>query len=196
MIAPFYSKIRVLKGGAITAMKRHLDETSSTLLRAYLVLARPWIIILSSACDISRVNMLQWDLNRGQISSLEFKTEDNMIFEAEEKRKYLLLLEKAKSNRAGTIIGQVLQQYGLPMNIYEYRQWQRGLVKRLIGWREFLLVQKDTEGIEEEMDEVDKAKLMQACHYVGTAMSLYGMGKGAHTLDRGDKARKASLYQK
>ena len=51
------------------------------------------------------------------------------------------------------------------------------------------------EGIEEEMDEVDKAKLTQACHSVGTAMSMYGMGKGAHALDRGDEARKASLYQ-
>ena len=38
-----------LKGGAITAVTRHLDETSSRLLKAYLVLARPWIIVLSRA---------------------------------------------------------------------------------------------------------------------------------------------------
>ena len=146
VIAPLYSKMRVLKGGAITAVTRHLDATSSRLLKAYLVLARPWIIILARAWDIIRVKMLQRDLNMGRISPHEFRTEENMILEAGEKRKYLLLLEKAKANRAGTIIGQVLRQYGLPMSISEYRQWQRGLVKRLIGWYELLLVQKIWKG--------------------------------------------------
>ena len=31
-IAPFYRELSVLKGGTITTLKRHLDETSSRLL--------------------------------------------------------------------------------------------------------------------------------------------------------------------
>ena len=178
-IAPLYCKTRNMRGGVVCPLTRHLDVASSKLLKEFLVLIQPWVFIIQR--DEKEVEKKKWQalVKEGNMCEEEMK---HKCAVAEEDLKYtscFLTMSKSKCNRTATIVGTTMQKYGLPLSFSKYRQWQRGLVKRLFsGSKELLSATLHEDRIEEFFDEEAAAEMTQGAHSVQTSLVSYGVGRG------------------
>lgn len=178
MLAPVYCKTRSIKGGVVEPLVRYLDENSSNLLKLFLVLIRPWIIIWHTR-DLRKMRTeLKEQVREGTISREGFDSTCKEIDEDTERVSNLLCLDPKKTTRISTIVGSVMERHGIRMSFGKYRQWQRGLCKRASGERRLLMMANMiADGASAVADEEEAAILMQGAHSVRTGTMLYGLGK-------------------
>ena len=96
--------MRVIKSGVLDVVSRHLDPRSSILLKYYLALIRPWVIILCGR----KCESLIATMKAGSLSVAQVEREQEKMKKAEQSRNELLLMSKSRADHACAIISRGL----------------------------------------------------------------------------------------
>lgn len=172
-LAPGHSKQRTINGGVFKPVTRHLDSTSSRLVKLYIILIRPCIVEIVRESSSDKREMR--DLHN------------------------LVVMRRSIGNKITSVIHAHMEKHGIPMQFGQYVQWFGGFEKHIGGT---LTVQSAAANSITENEQVVKRSaaeeglLLQGAHSVATAQTMYGKSAGVWDMDSAEQKHRFLKFRR